>query len=322
MRVYSKLFVLGLVSALFACSDSQLNHSSKNGVSNTTSTTQGTEMAIDLNQKTDEQRFIIAMYTIVQLLTQKSTLEEATPILGAGEFFYPKNPKLPVRKYSFDAAGVYQVRPDGETYDVVFAPNKVNYWSGTFERFNEETPFYKVEFDMSQLKLSKRLLTEALQWKFLKKMTLEEMSTEELLNLYGHDYARDNTEFTRERLMESLVRMYAGYHYTSQENGQTFRYIIYTSKENYNPAEKEFPTKHSKIVIINESEAQMGMQGIDKRSSRVGEPCPTTGMWYCKGVSPETGIYMRKGDPMPGQSYSKVERDAMEWSLIKTVGNT
>jgi hypothetical protein len=42
-------------------------------------------------------------------------------------------------------------------------------------------------------------------------------------------------------------------------------------------------------------------------------------MWYCKGVSPETGIYMRKGDPMQAQSYSKEQRDAMEWRLLKAI---
>jgi hypothetical protein len=319
MQIHSKLFMLGLVAALYACSDTKPNHSSKNGASDTTSTTQGLDMTIDLNHKTNDERFVIAIQTIVQVLTQKVTLEQATPILGAGQYHYPKSPKQPIREYYLRADGVYQVRPDGETYDVVSDPNKLYHWSAWFERFNEETPFHKVDFSMSDLKLSKRLLTENLKWKFLKKMTLEEMSLEELITLYGDDYARNNPEYTRERLMESLGGMYAGYHYTSQENGQTFRYIIYTSKENYNPAEKEFPTKHSKIVIINESEAQMGIQGIEKRSSRVGQICPQTGFWTTDVYGGAQGIFLRKGDKMPGHSFSKAEQEAMVWRLVKLV---
>jgi hypothetical protein len=54
----------------------------------------------------------------------------------------------------------------------------------------------------------------------------------------------------------------------------------------------------------------------------VGDICPASGMWYCKGVSPETGIYMRKGDIMPGQSYSKEQRETIVWTLIKPIENT
>jgi hypothetical protein len=54
----------------------------------------------------------------------------------------------------------------------------------------------------------------------------------------------------------------------------------------------------------------------------VGDPCPQTGMWYCEGVSPEQGIYMRKGDPMPGQSYNKEARTKMQWHLIKPMDNS
>ena len=42
-------------------------------------------------------------------------------------------------------------------------------------------------------------------------------------------------------------------------------------------------------------------------------------MWYCEGVSPEAGIYMRKGDIMPGQSYSKKRQETMEWRLLKAI---
>ena len=306
---------------LCACTDNNADHSSKNGTSDTDLTAKGFDMTIDLTHKTDDERFVIAMKTIIQVLTQKISLEQASPILGAGEFIYPKNPKHPVKEYYLRAENVYQARTNGEA-DVIASSNRINYWNGKFERFNEEMPFYKATLYMSRLKFNKPLLTENLKWKFIKQTTFEKMTTEELLDLYGHDYARNNPEFTRERLMESMDDEYMGYHYTSQENGQTFRYIIYTSKENYNPAEKEFPTKHSKIVVINESQAQMGMQGIEKRSSRVGQPCPATGMWHCAGVSPVEGIYLRKGDPMPGQSYSKEPQETMEWRLIKPLENT
>ena len=55
---------------------------------------------------------------------------------------------------------------------------------------------------------------------------------------------------------------------------------------------------------------------------KVNEVCPRTGMWYCEGVSPEAGIYMRKGDIMPGQSYSKETQAQIEWHLIKPMDNT
>jgi hypothetical protein len=50
--------------------------------------------------------------------------------------------------------------------------------------------------------------------------------------------------------------------------------------------------------------------------------CPVTGFWFCEGVSSVQGIYLRKGDPMPGQSYSKEQQETMEWRLIKPMENT
>ena len=63
------------------------------------------------------------------------------------------------------------------------------------------------------------------------------------------------------------------------------------------------------------------IQAAFQSSVGVGAPCPQTGMWYCEGVSPEQGIYMRKGDPMPGQSYNKEARANMQWHLIKPMGD-
>ncbi len=61
---------------------------------------------------------------------------------------------------------------------------------------------------------------------------------------------------------------------------------------------------------------------LPKPIAAVGAPCPATGMWFCAGVSPESGIYLRKGDPMPGQSYSQEQQETMEWRLIKPLENT
>ena len=76
------------------------------------------------------------------------------------------------------------------------------------------------------------------------------------------------------------------------------------------------PTEEQKRLI------KFGPQAsTQNRAVKTGNICPQTGMWYCEGVSPEQGIYMRKGDPMPGQSYNKEARTKMEWHLIKPMGD-
>lgn len=55
---------------------------------------------------------------------------------------------------------------------------------------------------------------------------------------------------------------------------------------------------------------------------KVGDPCPQTGFWQCKRLGGEQGLFLRKGDPMPGQSYSQAEREKMNWRLVKPVDNT
>lgn len=58
---------------------------------------------------------------------------------------------------------------------------------------------------------------------------------------------------------------------------------------------------------------------LPKPIASVGASCPITGMWYCESVTSEAGIYFRKGDPMPGQNYSKEQQEAMEWRLVKSM---
>ena len=77
------------------------------------------------------------------------------------------------------------------------------------------------------------------------------------------------------------------------------------------------PTEEQKRLI------KFGPQAsIQSHTVKTGNICPRTGMWYCEGVSPEAGIYMRKGDPMPGQSYNKEARTKMLWHLIKPMDNS
>ena len=50
---------------------------------------------------------------------------------------------------------------------------------------------------------------------------------------------------------------------------------------------------------------------------KVGDPCPQTGYWACEQLSGEQGIFLRKGDLMPGQSFKQEEQANMQWRLVK-----
>jgi hypothetical protein len=52
---------------------------------------------------------------------------------------------------------------------------------------------------------------------------------------------------------------------------------------------------------------------------RVNDVCPTTGFWTSDVLGGTQGIFMRKGDPMPGQSFSKAERENIVWRLVKNL---
>jgi hypothetical protein len=52
---------------------------------------------------------------------------------------------------------------------------------------------------------------------------------------------------------------------------------------------------------------------------KVGDPCPQMGFWLCDQLGGDQGIFLRKGDPMPGQSFSKAEQEKMNWRLVKPV---
>ena len=51
----------------------------------------------------------------------------------------------------------------------------------------------------------------------------------------------------------------------------------------------------------------------------VGGFCPATGFWTTDVYGGAQGIFLRKGDKMPGHSFSKAEQEAMVWRLVKLV---
>ncbi|WP_133621435.1 hypothetical protein [Hydromonas duriensis] len=70
--------------------------------------------------------------------------------------------------------------------------------------------------------------------------------------------------------------------------------------------------------LVNSLKSRGGLaQNVANLS--VGDPCPQTGFWMCDQLGGEQGIFLRKGDPMPGQSFSAAERENMNWRLIKPV---
>jgi hypothetical protein len=87
-------------------------------------------------------------------------------------------------------------------------------------------------------------------------------------------------------------------------------------KEGYHIDETyQDPPISKEFLIDPQSANEYGTQP----TAKFGDVCPATGMWYCKNVTTEQGIFMRKGDPMPGQSYRPEEREAMVWSLVKNL---
>lgn len=55
---------------------------------------------------------------------------------------------------------------------------------------------------------------------------------------------------------------------------------------------------------------------------KVGDPCPQTGFWKCEQLGGEQGLFLRKGDPMPGQSFNEKEQATMQWRLVKPMDNS
>ena len=58
-------------------------------------------------------------------------------------------------------------------------------------------------------------------------------------------------------------------------------------------------------------------QKIQSGQVKVGDPCPQTGFWACEQLSGDQGIFLRKGDLMPGQSFKQEEQANMQWRLVK-----
>ena len=64
---------------------------------------------------------------------------------------------------------------------------------------------------------------------------------------------------------------------------------------------------------------QFGPEAKIEPTLKVGQICPQTGFWTTDLYGGAQGIFLRKGDKMPGHSFSKAEQEAMVWRLVKLV---
>jgi hypothetical protein len=263
----------------------------------------------------DKQQFIVAIQTLSKLLAQQITLEQATPIIGEGEFSVPKMPNKPITYYHFGS----RIPKDPNKPALEFGV------SGGLGRVDEQSPFYTgglspwTKAENTLFKFSEDDYTKKLGLKFIKRVVLADLTLEELIK-------RDNDpeslhDLTREQILN--MSSDAEYYFELMINGQRLSFIFYVSGDKYNSKELKYPNSFDGITIINETLKDPKIQAQMSKTVRFGDICPMSGMWYCKEMTDEKGIYLLKGNLMPGQPFTEAERERepLEWHLIKPVSD-
>jgi hypothetical protein len=257
----------------------------------------------------DKNQLIKVIQTAISIVVQKMTVDNATPILGEGEFIYPK---------AGTATKIYDFN-DGKWNGGDLR------WSGSFKRKDEQSPFFEAmvypssKAETTLTDFDETYFTKVLGLRFIQRLTVDEMTLDELRKSWGNPSSV--ADLSKEELMNG--REYAEYHYELLTSGQKLKVIFYINeKEQFNSKETKYPKNFSRIEIINETLQDPRVQNQMNRTVKVGDKCPATGFWTCDQFKPDDqGIFLRRGDTMPGQSFNSQEREVVEWRLNKPVAD-
>ena len=186
------------------------------------------------DMKTEKtQRIVLTIQTVIQILTQQKTIEETTNILGSGEYIHPKSPQGRIY-YTFQDAYLDNVQK--------------SLWSGTLECVNANSPWYKATLNLGS-PINSSYIVKTMNLKYIKKLNIEQLSSQELRGRFGFKDDSDEPNFSKETMIKQMsTDRYGEYYYVKEDVNPHVNFIIYTNKDNYNPS-TEYPSEFNKLEM-------------------------------------------------------------------------